>query len=674
MDLDEEENAFITGTYVTAGDHLWRAAEVFDGQSITHVMLLKIEFENDALNYSDALDLGDALIDDYGSYSLNETCFTSNELYVLSSATESPWITAIDMQTGDTQSFYVDTKDHILDFTSYGERKLLLCTDDEEDPGTVSILLFDMDSGEITKAGIIETGNLKPEALCYDAERAQLYYVLNSEVWHVPVKDGQLGIAEAFSNIPFSSARQTVMLDDLLVINCAGGVVGRDVTVEHMPEQHLTIANSTGSEAIEQAYFDFTALHPEYSVTIRNGVLDMDEVIQAMMTEDNSTDIYIVDSDGGIFSALLHRGFMAELSTSDQLTSYANSVYPGIADAGRTNDELYAIPLGFYAELYGLNMTALSQLGFTEDELPTTWPQMLDLLARLSDGRMEEMPELSISVPGQFTKSSFKFSILADMLDSYLLWLDTDEEHLSSGSDLLMQLLDAFEQIDWTGFGLTAEYEEVFEYNQSNVIIDSYLLSPNQIEQINSGEAGDVKLLTLSVAEGEQPVIGAQTAMAFVNPFSENREAAIEYLELSMPQIDASTRIKLCPQMNEPVENADYQEKLQTIDEQIAAIQENLNSAEEEGDDDALAELTENLDRLNEQREIVQSDRWAVSPDAVALYRSLADGIVSATTNIWSGSDDVYSLLSQYSGGAIDAQRFATELENILLMSRMEEI
>ncbi len=75
-------------------------------------------------------------------------------------------------------------------------------------------------------------------------------------------------------------------------------------------------------------------------------------MIQAMLTGDTSTDIYIMMSDNPAYTSLLRRGYMASLNDSEELSAFAESVYPSIAKACRVNEDLYAVPLNGIASMY----------------------------------------------------------------------------------------------------------------------------------------------------------------------------------------------------------------------------------------------------------------------------------------------------------------------------------
>ena len=102
----------------------------------------------------------------------------------------------------------------------------------------------------------------------------------------------------------------------------------------------------------------------------------------------------------------------------------------------------------------------------------------------------------------------------------------------------------------------------------------------------------------LAIAGGEAPMIGAEITVMFVSPFSAHREAAIEYLEMTLALMDDSMRIALMPEENEPILSPWYEENMQYYDGEIANLEAQLaaDDLDEEDRDmleQSLADMTQ---------------------------------------------------------------------------------
>ncbi len=174
-------------------------------------------------------------------------------------------------------------------------------------------------------------------------------------------------------------------------------------------------------------------------------------------------------------------------------------------------------------------MTLLEQFGFTEEDIPTTWTEMFSLLEALSHGLMREIPEASLLPPG-FTRSDLMSNFLDSMVSDYLLWLDADEAHLERGNEILAGLLQAFERIDWSGLGVPEEFEDdmAFYYDDNAILLTNFAVTgPLELANTFAYSTVDIRPLALSIAEGEDAMIDMEMQMAFVNPYSEHKDAAM---------------------------------------------------------------------------------------------------------------------------------------------------
>ncbi len=183
---------------------------------------------------------------------------------------------------------------------------------------------------------------------------------------------------------------------------------------------------------------------------------------------------------------------------------------------------------------------------------------LLTILADISNNkRLEETPEVMIAEPG-YAKDDFRYQMFQKMLTDYFTWLDASEENLTRGTQALLDLCEAFEAIDWDNLGLAEDYEdsENMMYNGSDALINWTRLSVYNYVGADEEQATPV---ALSVVEGEKPLVGQIVTFAFINPFSEHRDEAAEYLADAWALERKEDLIMLSPEMNEPVLNSYYE-------------------------------------------------------------------------------------------------------------------
>lgn len=671
IELEGGESLSLESTLLVMGDKLYRMGSVYGEEGVTRSLLLEVCIsEAGEISFGEAIDLDDLLLRDYGdgyygTRDLSTPCYANGILYALSYGDNGRELVALDLENETCDPLTLDTEANVNSLAPFTEGKLLMITTDytQETPSTM-LMAYDIENEALTELGALPVAGWNtPAGIAFDEARGKVYYTLGGSVYRADVNEDGVGEPEEFGDMPLEAYSDTtaIVLGDLYILSSYEGVVGRDVTLEKLPEQRLRIENGGYISDIKSAYYAFTDAHPEYMVSISDSG-STDSIMQDMMNRSDSVDIYTLSLQDGAYDALFERGFMAELGASQALTDAVAAMYPVLQDAVTRDGELYAIPMSVYGSCVTLNEKLLTEkFGFAQEEMPKTWLELFGLLAKLADGRMEDVPEATLLDPSYIERDA-KYSVFYNMLSDYFLWLDQSEENVLRSSEVLVALCEAFEAIDWSGFGMPQEYEDnqVWEWNPENIIMNANGVGINYYYE-------EEQVMTPLAIEGE-PKIGLQLTVAFVNPFSQHRDAAIEYLERAYAMMNEVTRMGMCPEMNDPVENKYYEESLKSYDETLEDLREALEKAEDEENREQLAQSIEDMEGYRE--EYTQSGRWDVSPEQIERYRELGESFAVSGQNVWSSGSG--EQVTQYLDGAITAQQLAAELAKTLQMKRLE--
>ena len=676
---EDEYCYFDTDLYVVEGK-IYRMAQMNDSDGNQTSYLVEIIISDDGeLSLGDVIDLGDALsianeVDgETYSYtrSLQNPCSFGRTIYALSYG-DSLELLSLDLDSETVDAMTLDTDYQIDSISPYTEGKLLMIGSNYNvDPVETALLVYDTQTEEITELGKMpRDGYNTPSAICYDEARSKVYYVLSGSVWRMDISDDGFGTPEEFGDMPLESYSNSVavMMGDWYILSSYDGVVGRDVTLDKMPPQRLRIINSNYAESIKTAYYAFTDKHPEYMVSISDN-LDESTLLQSMMNRDSSVDIYTISSSSSALSALMNRGYLAELGSSEKLTAAVDSLYPFIQDFCKKDGQLYLMPFSGYATGLTMNTKALTEkLGYTQEDVPTSWKQLFELINDIAvNKKLEEAPEVSFVMEG-YTQQDLRNMIFSNMMSDYYTWLDQSEENLTNGTSVLLELCEAFEKVDWSGLGLPEEYSED-GWMSDGIMKESVLIDFNSVDVTSYvGADQDRVICPLSVVDGEEPVIGMTLTLAFVNPFSENKDAAIEYLEDAWDANGRTNRILMDPNDNEPVVNAYYEQNLKEIQNNIDQQKKSLETMT----DEETREMTQNgINSMEEWlEEYKERGKYDVTPEQIAKYREVAGKMAVAKSDIYGG--DSYDQMYQYVDGAITASQFAAQLEKTLQMQRLE--
>lgn len=680
LDLNDGDYAYLDGNLYIVGGRLYRMATVTDSDGNASNQLVELLIADDgALSLGEVIDLGDALCitesdgDQTYSYtrSLSNPCSFGNTLYALSYGDELELL-ALNLEDETVETLTLDVDGDVQSIAPYTEGKLLMIVNNyDADPVTTTLCLYDIENEEATELGALPTQDYStPSGISYDEARGKLYYVLSGSVWRMDVTEDGLGEPEEFGDMPLSYASGNgVVYGDLYVLADYDAVIGRDVTLDKLPAQRLRVANGGYEDAIGKAYYSFTDKHPEYMVSIATS-LNSDNLLQSMMNRDSSVDIYTLSSTDSAFAALMNRGFMAELDGDATLSDAVDGMYGYLKDYVTKDGHIYALPMSGYANIMNINTKLLTEkLGY---DVPDSWAGLFGILADISNtGKLEDMPEVMIIDQG-YDKENFRSQLFYMMLADYFTWLDAGEENLTRGTQVLTDLCAAFETVDWDNLGLREQDDSedgstiTLDYSYNNVLLEMSSLS---LYSYVSSDGDQATPVALSVVEGEKPLIGQEVTFAFVNPFSEHKEEACEYLADAWQLVTQGNKIMLSPNESEPVLNSYYEENLKSINNSIADLQKTLDKTE---DEEARESLQNDLNSMNEWlTEYEERGKYDVSPEQIEIYRAFGDNMTVQESLIWN-MDDGASQIQQYLDGAMNAQQLAGALEKTLQMQKLE--
>ena len=196
---------------------------------------------------------------------------------------------------------------------------------------------------------------------------------------------------------------------------------------------------------------------------------------------------------------------------------------------------------------------AFESIGLSNEDVPTTWLEFLRLVARLPE-ILQEFADISAFDPNMNAQTARAF-LLSSVLDAY--WEVSAQPGNAQKLDtpLFRQLMEAFEAIDFAGLNATGTVGEATSapFVEHRVLFPT--LSGNRIAPAGNTEYA----LFLSLREGMEPVFLTHLTAAFVNPYSQNTQAAIAFLETAVNALDSEQRICLLPEENAPVPNPQYE-------------------------------------------------------------------------------------------------------------------
>ena len=99
---------------------------------------------------------------------------------------------------------------------------------------------------------------------------------------------------------------------------------------------------------------------------------ESDEIVQRLLSGDDSFDVYVISSKSDVALSLLNKGLYGDISTYPELNDVFDDLYPSFVEASTINGEIFGMPLQFYS--YGHLMSPrpyMENIGWSIEQLTT---------------------------------------------------------------------------------------------------------------------------------------------------------------------------------------------------------------------------------------------------------------------------------------------------------------
>lgn len=637
---------------------------------------LAIDGESLSLQQVETYDWTDMIMED-GDYSYsrssNGSLYMDGKLYIR--AQDDSWNDAVyclDLDSGDIEQ--IDDLASAQSLSAYTDGKLLAVLFTYDKPTEAKIVTYDPASGSLDELQNLTVPEYTyPTGLLADPTDGTIFMVKQGAIWQMNPSTGE---TSEICDMPLESSYNSipVMLEGKYYVTFSyQGVAVRNVrpTEDEKAAYTLRISDQSYTNAVTNAYYDFSNTHGEAMVVLSHDNLTDSQILEDMMNRSASWDVFVLDTARQAYDAVYNRGYMAELSGSEKLNSLVSSFYPTVQEQLKHNGALVALPVSSYSSSsLALNVKALEKLGLTEADIPTNWDDLLTFI-------IDELPS---KLPDDGTVSLFdsstdvlsaRYQMISAIMNDYQNYLEYSGMEQGYNTDILRGLLDKLndvdfaalgqpEEIDWDNYEWTwDETGSLFTYGQS-CTPDSFSNSDTYVP------------MALSLTADTPYILSLNCSVAFVNPFSEHVDEAIEFLETLADDLDNPLLYSLDPSKTEPIRSSYYEEAKKDAEEYLESLKQQIADADEA--DKQM--LQEQLDEQQKYLDNLEDYYWEISAKGVEWYHAHDDLIRMAAYNMmYSGEDstqEIWNLRSQYAQKQISASEFLQGVDKKLQMMILE--
>lgn len=558
--------------------------------------------------------------------------------------------------------------DNMIYSAAYAGGKIIVEQFDYNMPKELAFSVVDPETGAVEELSRVEIEEYAYyRGIVCDTAAGTVYTSKGGEVCVLDVATGKLG--DAVAAIPMTDYETGLCMLDGGYIACASynAYAIRSISGDIQAQRKLKIVDTSYSSALNQAFYAFINAHGDVTAVLSRDY-DTDSLIDSMMARDGSVDVFILSSSDGAFAAVRDRGYMASLEDSEAIHAASERMNENMKAQMSVDGELCCLPVDFTIWGMRVNEKALEGLGLTLEDIPTNWSDLLDFLPTLVD-LIDEHPGYSLLDPYTSDRSA-RQSFFDEIFDCYQVMLNKDVNAVSTAE--MTQILEKLERIDFSALGQPTEEETMSDSYYANITYeeDKYLLEMNVGSSLQS-ILGSTRPIPMSLTADTQPICQVWSELIFINPFSENADLALQFVEEVYGRLDESITYVLFDDLTEPVKNPSYEDGKASVQAYIDKLKKQLETVQEVDRQALEEELAWEEEYLANYE---KTNYYMITAEDVAWVRSNGNALVLQMQNWLYSKDggDAYDYVRQYIDGKIDAAKLMNEIDRKLRMMIME--
>lgn len=677
-DTDPDENGYMNRYYFADEENLYvlgvNSASDYDededtySSAVNDISVYRLTEADGAIKAekTDMVFEMDDMIESYDDYEyfrgINNAVMASGKLVFSTWGDNGSMVGVYDFSDESGEVYDFNELDSLF---AIGDRVALAMNDYGEDGASqaMRIVYFDIETGETEDLVEMSVENYNfPRGFAADVEGNRLLYVLDGSLCAYDLETEESVEIGAISMNPWE-IQSTAYVNGQYLCMGYSNIVLHQTDPDLKAETTIRISE-TYSDAVDAAFRDFTAAHLDVDVIRSTSYVD---ITQAMLNGSSNVDIYNISSGDYTFAAIKEKGYMAPLTSSEKITAFVDTFYPQLKEACVSGDDVVAVPLEVNISTnFSYSPDALAALGMTEDDLPKTWPEMIEFLKRAEE--IHEANDKIYIMSPYSTPEDLRAQLIYQAYSDYMVYMDRNGI-TEFDTPELRSVLEGIDALDLSTIALMENYDDWMDFDYDYTLLETY-----GYVDFSSYNSTWTKPLPIGFNESDEPVITANATFMFVNAYSEHPDLCIEFIERMIDNYDLGLLTRLDPSRNEPIKNRWFEENIKWYDDYIESLRD---TAEHEDNAEMKAEYEAQLAEMEEAREDYRlNNEYEASVEAIEWYRNYMSRAVVQKPLF---SDEVsysefYGLITQYANGETDLDTTLRTLDTKFKMMLMEDM
>lgn len=318
----------------------------------------------------------------------------------------------------------------------------------------------------------------------------------------------------------------------------------------------------------------------------------------AVLTGDSNVDLFVLDVPGN-FLLMKEKGYIYPFTCSE-IIDWVNTLYPEIINGIKLENDVYGVPISINVSSWTVDDTLWNSFDELEN-YPVNYNELFSYIRKWNDLYADQYPDYILSDVQQNGVTT----LVSNIIKEYITQLEINNDVLRFDTpefrkimNVVVDNLDLFEvDSDFSKTPILYSYSQNFGVGYIDNNHTSMLLPP----AISSDQSlyANIELLSLHAA-------------------SEKKAAAEEFALWYIDQLTPETKYSLSPSLNEPLENASYFERHNTLLLELQELMVTRNTT------DNSEEIENLINRKERQIKNLEEAKWLISQESIDCYRSIA--------------------------------------------------
>jgi hypothetical protein len=530
-----------------------------------------------------------------------------------------------------------------------------------------AIAVFDPDLKAFTEV-LATLDGMNYGGLAYNDKTDTLYLSTGGTLLQkTPGNDFELLNYLTISSV-FVDTGATLIGDAYYVLQGFNVICIRSLNPVDRPNNVFKIARGEFDTTARAAYLAFTKKYPEVA-TARS---DYDyfagaEGIAIDMRTATASDVYAINRKG-VMEALINKGYCVDLTEHAAIFDVVKAMYPHMTACLFKDGRLCAVPYIIYTgTTFGYSPRILAEMGLTEADLPETLLEFIDFISDWADSYSFDYPDYSL-LDLQFY--GWRFHLLDIIFEQQIAYCGQQGIPMTFDTEAVRALLNKLDAMDAAFNKLDPKEDPLV----SGIIVGSpnalFTMAYRPIEKVSEHYGDGFLALPMYYIEGVPMFIPLHMNTLVINPASENKETALNFLAEMLANLDVTAKFITMPDYNEPLKKSMWQQNLADLEQNLKSHKDILNIVGEEYKKDFEA----NIVRIEADIAWEKEHPYDIATEQIEAYRLIAERVIPLAEEYaaFNDSENLRSLRNRYEQRQITAEQFIIETEKVLQKMRVE--